>query len=191
MRTLAVVAVIAASRLAFAETPQAVRGETIIIRDHAPGWKPAQPRSVDGRGVRSAPKYSGAAIEHDAWTRAWMYLDIDDRGVVQRLKFLNKPGYDLEKIAIDRVFKTTFEPARDGLGRAQASTLVYPVEWPSYWWMVKHQGLVTRLPGNVGNLPCKGSGNPLNLDRAHPVYRDCSLPDLAKVPSAPWIYRPR
>ena len=90
-----------------------------------------------------------------------------------------------------RFRRQLFEPARDGLGRAQASTLVCPVEWPSYWWMVKHQGLVTRLPANVGNLPCKGSGNPLNLDRAHPVYRDCSLPDLAKVPSAPWIYRPR
>lgn len=190
MRNVVVLAVLAATP-AYAEEPRAVRGETIIIRDHAPGWKPAQPKSVDGKGVRVAPKYSDAAIEKDAWTRAWMYLDIDDRGVVLRMKFLNKPGHDLEQIAIDRVWKTKFEPARDGLGRAQASTLIFPIEWPSYWWMVKHQGVVTRLPETVGNLPCKGSGNPLNLDRAHPVYRDCSLPDLSKLPTEPWIYRPR
>jgi hypothetical protein len=189
MRNVAVLALIAAATPAFADDapPRAVRGETIIIRDHAPGWKQAEPKT----DPRIAPKYSDAAIEQDAWTRAWLFLDIDDRGVVKRVKWLNRPGYDLEQIALDKVFKTKFEPARDGLGRAEASTLVFPIEWPSYWWIVKHEGLVTRIPQTGGMLPCKGSGNPLNLERAHPVYRDCSLPNLSALPREPWINRPR
>lgn len=172
---------------AAADAPRNVRGETIIIRDHGPGYQQAAPL----RDPRIAPKYSDAAIEHDAWTRAWLLLDIDDRGVVQRVKFLKRPGYDLEKIAIERVFGTRFEPAHDGLGRAQASMLAFPIEWPSYWWIVTHEGIVTRIPSNVGGIPCKGSGNPLNLDRAHPVYRDCSGPDFSAAADEPWIARPR
>ncbi len=187
MRNMVVLALVLASTSALADEPRTMRGETIIIRDHAPGWKPAAPRT----NPRVAPKYSAAAIEHDAWTRAWMYLEIDERGVVQRLKFLKKPGYDLEQIALDRVFKNRFEPARDGLGRPQASTLVFPIEWPSYWWIVTHEGVVTRIPANAGGVPCKGSGQPLNLDRAHPVYRDCSMPDLSRLHVEPWIDRPR
>jgi hypothetical protein len=171
---------------AFADEPVAVRGETIIIRGHAPGWKPAAPI----KDPRIAPKYSDAAILRDAWTRAWLYLDIDERGVVQRVKFLNRPGYDLEKIALDRVFGTRFTPARNGRGRAEASTLVFPIEWPSYWWIVAHAGIVTRIPISAGSVPCRGTG-PLNLDHAHPVYRDCTPPDLAKIPTEPWIARPR
>ena len=187
MRIVAVLAVLLAATPALAEEPRAVRGETIIIRGHAPGWKQAEPKG----NPRIAPKYSDAAIEKDAWTRAWLFLDIDDRGVVKRVKFIKRPGYDLEKIALERVFKTRFEPARDGLGRAEASTLVFPIEWPSYWWIVKHEGLVTRIPANVGGVPCRDSGNPLNLDRAHPMYRDCSMPDLSRISVEPWIERPR
>lgn len=167
--------------------PRQVRGEVVIIRDHAPGYKPAAPV----KDPRIAPKYSAAAIEHDAWTRAWMLLDIDEHGVVQRVQFIKKPGYDLEKIALDRVFKSKFEPARDGMGRAEASHLVFPIEWPSYWWLVAYEGVTTRIPQTVGNIPCKGSGQPLNLDRAHAVYRDCSMPDLSKPSTEPWISRPR
>jgi len=188
MRIVAVLAVaVATTTPVLAEEPIAVRGETIIIRESAPGWKPAVPRG----DRRVAPKYSTAAIERDAWTKAWLYLHIDERGVVQRAKFLNKPGYDLENIALAQVFGTTFTPARDGLGRPEETTLVFAIEWPSYWWMVKHEGVVTRIPRSAGRVPCRGSGRPLNLDRAHPVYRDCTNPDLTKVTSAPWMYRPR
>jgi len=177
-------AVLLSASLAFAEEPRVVPGEVINIRDHAPGYKPAAPL----KDPRIAPKYSGAAIEHDAWTRAWLLLDVDERGVVQRVKWLNRPGYDLEKIALDRVFATRFEPARTASGRAESSHLVYPIEWPSYWWIVAHEGIVTRIPGSVGGVPCRGDG-PLNLDRAHPVYRDCSPPNLSKIRSEPWIPR--
>jgi hypothetical protein len=183
MRALVIVALLGTSASA---EPQHVRGETIIIRDHAPGYK--LPKPV--KDPRIAPKYSDAAIEQDAWTRAWMVLDIDDRGVVQRMKWLKRPGYDLEQIAVERVFKTRFEPARDGLGRAQSAMLVYPIEWPSYWWLVTHTGFATRIPVSAGGVPCRGDG-PLNLDRAHPVYRDCSLPDLTQMRVEPWIDRPR
>src|SRR5688572_12874788 len=96
---LPILLIVLASAPALAEEPREVRGETIIIREHGPGYKVATPK----RDPRIAPTYSDAAIEHDAWTRAWMLLDIDDRGVVQRMKFLKRPGYDLEKIAIDRM----------------------------------------------------------------------------------------
>src|SRR5687767_764650 len=163
-----------ASSIAWADEPQAVRGETIIIREHGPGYKLPEP----AKDPRIAPKYSEEAIERDAWTRAWMLLDIDETGVVQRVKWLNRPGFDLEKIAIEQAFATKFKPARNGLGRAQSAMLVHPIEWPSCWWLVTHHGVVTRIPESAGGVPCKGSG-PLNLDRAHPVYRDCSGPDLS------------
>ncbi len=185
MRALVVVGLVFAVP-ALADEPREVPGETVIIRGHAPGYKQAEPK----RDPRIAPKYSDAAIEHDAWTRAWFLLDIDERGVVRRLKFLRRPGYDLEKIALDRIFGTRFEPAHDGSGKAVSSMLVFPIEWPSYWWLVTHYGVVTRIPVSAGGVPCRGDG-PLNLDRAHPVYRDCSVPDLSKVPTEPWIDRPR
>jgi hypothetical protein len=175
------------SALADDPPPQTVKGETIVVRGHAPGYKQAEPK----KDPRIAPQYSDAAIEHDAWTRAWMILEIDEHGVVQRLKFLKHPGYDLESIAIERAFSTRFEPAHTGTGRAVSSSLVFPMEWPSYWWIVAHEGLVTRIPSWAGSVPCAGSGEPLNLDRKHPVYRDCSLPDLSRATQEPWITRPR
>ena len=188
MRIAHVVAVLllAVSASADEPPPRAVPGETIIIRSHGPGYKEAKPK----KDPRIAPKYSDEAIDRDAWTRAWMLLDIDDHGVVQRMKWLKRPGYDLERIALERVFSTQFEPARDGLGRAQSSMLVFPIEWPSYWWLVTHYGVTTRIPVSAGGVPCRDSGEPLNLDRAHPVYRDCSMPDLSKIPTEAWIDRP-
>jgi hypothetical protein len=167
------------------DKPRDVRGETIIVRGHAPGYRQAEP--VKDQHI--APAYSGEAIEKDAWTRAWMIVEIDESGVVQRMKFLKRPGYDLDQIAIDRAFATKFTPARTGDGRAVASSLVIPIEWPSYWWLNTYEGLATRIPEVIGNIPCAGSGNPLNLSRTHPVYRDCSLPDMSRAASEPWIER--
>jgi hypothetical protein len=171
---------------AAAEEPRTVRGETIIIEDKVPGTM-ARPL----KDPLITAKYSDAAIEQDAWTRAWMLIEIDERGVVQRMKFLKRPGYDLEQIAIDKMFATKFDPARDDTGRPRKSAIIYPIEWPSYWWLVTHQGLTTRISTPYGGLPCKGSNRPLNLDRAHPVYRDCSMPDLAQAKREVWIDRPR
>jgi hypothetical protein len=38
-------------------------------------------------------------------------------------------------------------------------------------------------------VPCKGSG-PMNLGSLYPTYRDCSTPDLKRMPNEPWIVRP-
>jgi len=35
-------------------------------------------------------------------------------------------------------------------------------------------------------VPCAGSG-PWQMDSIHPVYKDCSQPDLAKAAAEPWI----
>jgi len=148
------------------------------------------PKMVKDARRKIAPEYSDAAIEKDAWTRAWLLLDIDDRGTVRRVKMLNAPGYDLESIALKQAFRTQFEPARDTNGRPVRSMLVWTIEWPSYWWMIMWEGVATRIPDHVGYKPCRGSGQPLQLDSKHPVYRDCSKPNLTRIGSAKWLNRP-
>jgi hypothetical protein len=162
------------------------RGEVIEIRDRLlPEPQRARPKGRPG----VAPPYSDKAILQDAWTKAWLLLDIDEQGRVTRLKLLRRPGYDLDEIAIKQAFKTKFHPATDAGGRPIRTLLLHPIEWPSYWWLITHTGVATYLPW-PGNLPCKGSGEPLNLDRAHPVYRDCSVPDMAAADREPWLARP-
>src|SRR5262245_16293466 len=88
--------------------PRVVQGETIIIHGTAPPAK--MPKGKQRYGRIAAP-YSDEAIERDAWAKAWLLLDIDEHGVVTRLKLLKKPGYDLDQIAIDRGFSMRFDPA--------------------------------------------------------------------------------
>lgn len=165
-----------------------VDSESVIyVRERKPM---IPPKMVKDARRKIAPEYSDAAIEKDAWTRAWLLLDIDDRGSVTRVKMLNAPGYDLESIALKQAFRTQFEPARDASGRPARSLLVWPIEWPSYWWMVMHEGVATRIPDAVVYKPCRDSGRPLQMGSLHPVYRDCSKPNLTKIGSAKWIYRP-
>src|SRR4029450_9881483 len=64
------------------------KGEVIRIRGKQP--KPARPRN---HSAIKAPPYSDRAIARNAWTRAWMLLDVDARGRVVRLKFMKRPGY--------------------------------------------------------------------------------------------------
>jgi hypothetical protein len=162
------------------------RGEVIEIRDLLLP-EPQRARPKGRRGV--APPYSDKAILQDAWTKAWLLLDIDPHGEVTRVKLLRRPGYDLDEIAVKQAFKLKFHPATDATGRPIRTLLVHPIEWPSYWWLVTHTGVTTYLPSPRG-LPCKGSGEPLNLDRAHPVYRDCSVPDMTLADREPWLTRP-
>jgi hypothetical protein len=185
MRTLLVLALslVAATAAAEAPKPRIVRGETIIIRDTAPTAKP--PKGVK-HYANIAPPYSDYAIEHDTWTRAWLVLDIDERGVVTRVKFAKRPGADLDQIAVDRALAMRFSPAEDASGRPMRTQILWPIEWPSYWWLVTTQGLATRIPTSIYGVPCAGSG-PLNLDSAHPVYRDCSMPDVSKLAAERWL----
>ena len=81
------------------------------------------------------PRYSDDAFFTDAWTRAWLLLDIDATGKVTRLKWLKHPGHDLDQIALERAFATRFTPARDTHDVPTRSLRVHLVEWPSFDWV--------------------------------------------------------
>jgi hypothetical protein len=188
--TLILVALIASSTVLAnpAPGPQLkVRGETIVIEGHAP--PKVQPKPVKNY-FRIAPAYSDYAIEHDKWGKAYVLLDISDRGTVMRVKLLKHPGYDLDQIAIDTAFKLRFTPAQDATGHAIASSVIWPIEWPAYWWMVDIFGLATRVPDEVVKVPCRGSG-PIHLDSIHPVYRDCGTFPVSALETEPWIEAPK
>ncbi|HEX5064106.1 MAG TPA: hypothetical protein VFV99_32240 [Kofleriaceae bacterium] len=186
MRAALVVVAALVAVPAFADTPQAVRGETIIIHGKAP---PARLPKAKKRYNRIAPAYSDYAVEHDRWAKAWLLLDIDERGVVTRLKLLKKPGMDLDQIAIDRGFSMRFEPAEDINGNPMRTELITPIEWPAYWWLIDREGLATKVPEYIEKVPCYGSG-PMHMGSIHPMYRDCSPPPaLTTLDEYPWITR--
>jgi hypothetical protein len=130
------------------------------------------------------PEYSDAAIDRNVWTRAWLMLDVDETGSVVRLKLLRRPGFDLDAIATRDAFKLKFQPARDRANRPIRTLVIWGYEWPSYWWMQRHHNLMTRLPPEVGSVPCR-DGTPM-----HPEYRDCSQPDVATAMREAWIASP-
>jgi hypothetical protein len=168
--------------------------EVIIIDEKPP--RPAVEARATNFSPRKTPPYSDEAIERDAWTRAWLLLDIDARGTVTRFKFLKRPGYDLEEIAAREVSRLRFDPARDARGRPQRTWMIWGIEWPSYGWLTTFLGVASGMPPVVGfpprsmaaSVPCRGSG-PLHLGSIYPVYRDCSQPDLSRrhFDGQPWI----
>ncbi|HEY1815093.1 MAG TPA: hypothetical protein VGG74_22255 [Kofleriaceae bacterium] len=171
------------------------RAEIIHVRDYVePKVMPKPSADYDPRRL---PEYSSAAIEHDAWVRAWLLLDVDAKGTVLRFKFLRKPGYDLAPIAASEAWKLSFEPARDNRDKPIGTLVVWSIEWPSYWWLSDLYGSTLRLPmrwnmdlmSPMSDVPCAGDG-PLNLGSQHPVYRDCAGPNMSLVNTAPWITRP-
>jgi hypothetical protein len=184
------------TRLAAADEPtlDGISGEVIVIHDRPAPKVPPRPINFSDR---KTPPYSDEAIDKDAWTRAWMVLDISPTGEVTRFKFLRRPGYDLEKIAASEVFKLRFEPARDAAGKPMATWLVWGIEWPSNVWLVTFLGVRTGMPPLVGfpprrmsdYVPCKGSG-PMLLGSLYPTYRDCSQPDLSRMQQEPWNVKP-
>jgi hypothetical protein len=164
--------------------PRVVRGETIIVHGTVP---PKVMPKAKKRYGRIAPAYSDYAIEHDKWAKAWLLLDIDEHGVVTRLKLLKAPGYDLDQIAIDRGFSMRFDPAEDVNGNAMRSQLITPIEWPAYWWLIAREGLATKIPEYIERVPCFGSG-PMKMGSIHPAYRDCSPPPaLSDLDKFVWI----
>lgn len=167
--------------------------EVIVIRDRL---KPAVLPEPKNFVPSKAPPYSDRAVLSDAWTRAWLLLDIDEMGAVSRFKFLKQPGYDLEKIAASEVRKLRFDPARDAAGKPMAVLILWKIEWPSADWLVQMTGTRSTMPKLVGfpprsqdaYVPCAGSG-PMNLGSVRPAYKDCSEPDLSKAVTEPWIAR--
>jgi hypothetical protein len=156
----------------------------------APPVAPVAKNHIESR----APPYSDRAVLSDAWTKAWLLLDVSATGDVTRFKFLRRPGYDLEDIAASEAFRLKFEPARDGSGNPVSSLVVWEIEWPSSWWLVQFTGTSSKMPELVGfpprrqddYVPCRGSG-PLSLGSIHPVYKDCSKPDLSKAAKEAWV----
>lgn len=136
----------------------------------------------------ATPPYSERAILEDAWTRAWLLLEVDTRGNVTRLKMLKRPGYDLEPLAIAEGFKLKFTPARDEHGKAVATLILWPIEWPAQSWLFALQGQPTRMPEPrlVAAVPCKGAG-PWRIKSVYKGYRDCSRPDMSRLSKEPWI----
>ena len=195
MSRLALLAVVAVSSLASADdAPIKVRGEVIEIEGKAPATTPPKPTNF----VKTkAPPYSERAILSDAWTKAWLLLELDESGTVTRIKFLNKPGYDLEQIAIAEAFKLRFSPALDGAKKPMRSAVVWEIEWPSAYWLSTFEGTRSKMPEVVGfpprrrdhYVPCRGSG-PWAMGSIRPTYKDCSKPDLSKIKTEPWIERP-
>ncbi|CAN5487544.1 hypothetical protein BH11MYX1_BH11MYX1_20180 [soil metagenome] len=174
---------------------QTPRGNEIIeIHDHVPPKVLPKPH-FDTR--RIAP-YSSAAILRDAWTRAWLLLDVDANGVVTRFKFLNRPGYDLEPIATKEAFTLRFAPALDAMGRNIPTEIIVPMEWPSHGWLMMFYESAARMPPDRGfpprspfaSVPCAGSG-PWEFSSMYRTYRDCSGPKRENARTEPWIARPR
>ena len=171
-----------------------VAGEVIVVEDRV---KPPVPPKPTNFSPAKAPPYSDRAILADAWTKAWLLLDIDETGKLVRYKFLKRPGYDLEQIAIGEIQKLRFAPAKDGAGRPMRAWLVWSIEWPSAWWLSDFVGTRSAMPKLVGfpprrqddHVPCKGSG-PMHLGSLRPMYKDCSEPDLSKAAREPWIVLP-
>jgi hypothetical protein len=169
----------------------AMMGEVIVIRDKiAPPVAPKPKNYVPSK----APPYSDKAVLSDAWTKAHMLLDVDEHGNVLRYKFLKRPGYDLEKIAVREIAKQKFEPAKDRNGKPMRAWVVWSIEWPSAWWLAKFVGTRSGMPPIVGfpphrmddYVPCKGSG-PMLLGSLHPTYKDCSRPDLRNAAAEKWV----
>jgi hypothetical protein len=168
----------------------AMIGEVIVIRDKI--TPPVAPKPTNYK-PRATPPYSDAAVLSDAWTKAHLLLDIDEKGTVLRYKFLKRPGYDLEKIAAKEVSKLTFDPAKDRNGKPMRAWVVWTIEWPSAWWLEKLVGTRSTMPPIVGfpphrldsYVPCRGSG-PWAMGSVHPTYKDCSKPDLRNAAAEKW-----
>ena len=187
------------------ELDTAQGGEVINIVDKMRP-KPKVKAKSHGDPMRTLP-YSDEAIDRDAWARAWLLLDIDETGRVTRLKLLKRPGFDLDCIAIDEGFKLTFDPALDAQDRPTKTYVLWSLEWPSRKWLVETGGTVgfhgggieapliqmPEVPGttfvrSMSKVPCVGAA-PLELERHHRAYRDCSKPDMSQADALPWITR--
>ncbi len=152
-------------------------GEVIEMKDILPPAVMAKPK----KDVEWIPPYSDAAQDDDNWTRAWLMLDVNDKGAVAGVKILNAPGHDLDKIALAAAFDLSFEPARDRAKRAVPSLVLWTFEWPAYWWMRHNRFLLNHVPPDATLVRCRNPKKPRNWER------DCSKPNMAKFASDPWI----
>ena len=153
--------------------------EAIAIHEALPPAVLPKPKTA----IDYVPDYSDTAEDKNTWTRAWLLLYVDDTGKVAHLKLLDKPGLDLDKIAIREGFDVRFEPARDRAGNKIAAMVLWTFEWPAFYWMIDHKRSIHRLPPEVGGVQCRNTAPAKAL-------RDCSKPSIANAVSQPWIDRP-
>jgi hypothetical protein len=153
--------------------------EAIEIRETLPPV--VAPKSKIGLDV--VPEYSELAMDKDVWTRAWLLLDVTETGKVRRVKLINAPGFDLDKIAIREAFKIPFEPARDRVNNAVSALVLWTWEWPAHYWMIQNRKYPNRVPPVATTVNCKGSG-------PSKAMRDCTKPAVAKAVTLPWIDKP-
>ena len=160
-----------------------LEGEVIEVRESLPPRVLPKPSN---NSVSRIWPYSDRAILSDAWTRAWLLLEVTPQGDVARFKFLNRPGYDLDNIATVEAFKLRFTPARDKNGKPVRSWVVWGSEWPAYSFLQNpNMSLVNR---KSSHLTCRGDGPWVMNSKYHVGYRDCTLPNLQKIDdkSEPW-----
>jgi hypothetical protein len=147
------------------------------------------------------PPYSDEATLGNYWTKAWLLLDVDDHGVVRRVKFLKRPGHGLDDIAVKHALGLLFDPARDKNGVPTRSYVVWPLEWPAAEWLQSRELTMNRLPAfpaskqlgrglMIDMMPACAEGRGLNLGMIHPTQRDCSVPDLSRADASElWLTR--
>lgn len=167
----------------------ATRGEVIVIHEQLPPKR--LPVALNFPRWKTPP-YSERAITADAWTRAWLLLDIDERGRVTRFKWLKRPGYDLEDIARAEIFKVTFSPALDADGKPTRLYAMWKFEWPAQSWQtLVPRNTRSRQPWaiEIEYIPCRGQQG-WNLDSLYKGDRDCSTPDPSKARAEAWVLPP-
>ncbi len=117
-------------------------GEVIVIRERRRVRKAA----ATNFNALKTPPYSDRAIKSNRWARAWLVLDVNPEGLVTRAKFMHKPGEELEKIALDQVFKLEFDPSINEDGVPIRTLVLWSIDWPSYWWLIDHYGTAAGMP---------------------------------------------
>jgi hypothetical protein len=154
-------------------------GEVIKIVDLKLPPPAVLPKPTNEHSRKSLP-YSPQAMERDAWARAFLLLDINEKGQVTRLKLLKRPGFDLDQIAIDEAFKLQFEPARDAAGRPVRTYIIWDMEWPSWGWLVGGGGTAAGRPVAYDDMYRYNRSNPA-VTRNSPL--DQAIPPLTPPPN--------
>ena len=161
-----------------AVTTQVVDGlETIELKDALPPAKFA--KALTDHTI--IPEYTDEMMDKNAWARAWLLLEVNDAGVVSRVKLINPPGFALDAIAVRDAFKLKFEPARDRSDKPVRSQMLWTFEWPAFWWMKDGRFPLRKIPREAYRVRCRGTGP------THDVYRDCSPPNLSAALANRWI----
>lgn len=149
--------------------------EVLLIEETMP--PKVMPRNLGS--TRRVLRYSDEARAADVWLKAWLILDVDERGAVQRVKLIQRPGYGLDEVAIQAAFAERFAPAQDQRGRAVSTMMLWSYEWPAYWWMSEHARKLDELPAEVAEVGCRTQPGSTHL-------RDCAPPDLGRGYFLPW-----